>query len=334
MIVHLDRFWSNWGHLGECADFLRRGLDAAGPDVPPAVRGAALRMAGLVTLFHDIRETHGYLAQALELARSADDRPVMARAMWGLAVSQFPSGDEGNAQQEALVMAADAVAIARGTGDAALLGECLGTYADLLYRDPESQSAAYAELIPLTTRSGDRVILAISLNNLGLTAVADERWEAARSYLEQAGAIYDELGRSGKVAVTALGWVHLGQGDPGRAEATFREALRKAEHDYSREETTVALLGLACTAAARGSWPRAARLFGIADRENDDYQQRWGPAEETFRENWITATERTIGHGFKDMYALARDYPRANGIAFALRTREDDLIDTDRRGVH
>jgi len=30
MIVHLDRFWSSRGHLAECVDLLRRGLDTAG----------------------------------------------------------------------------------------------------------------------------------------------------------------------------------------------------------------------------------------------------------------------------------------------------------------
>jgi predicted ATPase len=314
MIVHLDRFWSNWGHLGECAAFLQRGLESAGPDVTLPVRAAALRMAGLVALFHDMQEAHGYLAKALEIARAADDRPVMARALWGIADCQFSSGDAG----QALATDADAVAIARSTGDAVLLGECLCSHAAHLRDDPRAQSAAYAEVLTLTARSGDRRIRAIAHHNLGDTATVTGDWQAARSHLEQTRAIYAELRGKGEEAISALGWVHLGQGDPGGAEAIFTHALRQAERDYARADTMIAMLGLACTAAALGNWQRAARLFAMADQENAAAQDPWVPPEKTFRDHWITATEREIGPAFKELYAAASDSPRDDAIAFAL----------------
>jgi predicted ATPase/DNA-binding SARP family transcriptional activator/Tfp pilus assembly protein PilF len=312
MIVQLDRFWHNRGHLAECAALLRRGLDATGQDVNTTIRCAALTMAGQATVGYDVQPGRAYFTESLDLARRAHDDFDAARALWGLALVGYYTGDQegANAAGEA------AVDLARIVGDPVLLGECLVAYG--LVSDPLERKNIYYEALAVTRRSGDRINTGWSHNNLGDSLLADDDLEAARQHFEKARVILREVGAPSLLPVVNLGWVHLRQGDLKAADDAFTEALHGLELLHFRRDTSVVLLGLACTAAAQRDWERAARLLGFADAELQNCGASWADPERTYREQSFTEVERQLGAGFDTHYDSGRAGDRGDLIDYAL----------------
>jgi tetratricopeptide (TPR) repeat protein len=319
MIVHLDRYWHNRGHLAECAALLRRGLDGGGQDVSIAVRCGALHLAGQATVTYDVQAARAYFTESLEIARRADDDFHVARALWGLSFVGYYTGDleGGSAAGKA------AVDLARAVGDPVLLGECLVGFG--LVGDPLKRRAIYQEALAVTRRSGDRINTGWSHNNLGDSLLADDDLEAARHHLERARAILQEVGAPSPLPVLNLGWVHLRQGDPDAADAAFTEALHGLEALQLRHDASAAILGLACSAAAQCHWQRAARLLGFADTELQDCGASWPAVERAHREEALPDVERQLGAEFDRHYDSGRAGDRSDLIDYALGQRHIHL---------
>jgi predicted ATPase/DNA-binding SARP family transcriptional activator len=313
MIVHLDRFWHNRCHLAECATLLQRGLDVPNQDLSPTLRCGALNLAGQATVGHDAPTAHSYFTQSLQIARQAHDDYQAARALAGLGYVGYYTGDleGGRAAGKA------AVELARAIGDPVLLGECLVPFG-LIADDPFARKAIYREALTVTRRSGDRIQAAWSHNNLGDSLLADNDLETAKQHLEQGLAILREVGNPSPVAVANLGWVHLCQEDFHAANAAFTEALYGAERAYLRVYASVAILGLACIAAAQHEWERAARLLGFADGNLYDCGVYWPVPERTYREQSLTNVERQLGAEFDTHYGSGRTGGRSDLIDYAL----------------
>ncbi len=329
MTASLERFWHNRGHLGECVEFLRRGLDAAGPDVSPELRCAALSLAGQADLFYDIESSRVYFTEALSIARDTGDDRSVATALWGLSYVHGYTHDAG----KHAACASEALEIARSLEDAVLLGECLLAAADCpIDPDWSLTRAVYTELLEVTNRSGDRIYAALAHNNFADRALRRDDLETARHHLEQAQGIFREIGKSEAVLESNLGWVRFGYDDLAGARATFAKAVQMAELHRSRRDCSYAILGLGCVAAARRDWERAARLFGFADAEAAGCGYIWLPPEKLYRDRWTGEAERALGpqryaslHGSvramdRDSlvdFALERSTPRATGRDFA-----------------
>jgi predicted ATPase/DNA-binding SARP family transcriptional activator len=313
MIVHLDRFWHNRGHLAECAILLRRGLSAVDQDVGPAVRCGALNLAGQATVGYDVPAARAYFTASLDIARSAHDYLDAARASWGLSFVDYYTGDleGGSAAGKA------AVDLARAMGDPVLLGECLAAYG--LVCNPMERKAIYQEALAVTRRSGDRVYTGWSHNNLGDAFLIADDLDAAQHHLEEAKAILlHEVGQPNPVPLLNLGWVHLRHGNPESAKAAFTEGLHRCERAYLRRDASVAILGLACTAAAEEEWDRAACLFGFADGELQNCGGSWADPEQTYRQQSLTGVEGQLGAEFDRHYDSGRTGDRGDLIDFAL----------------
>jgi predicted ATPase/DNA-binding SARP family transcriptional activator len=315
MIVHLDRFWHNRGHLAECAAFLRRGLDAAGQDVSTTLRCGALNLAGQATVGYDANAARSYFTASLDIARRAHDDYDAARALWGLSFVGYNTGDleGGSAAGKA------AVDLARAIGDPVLLGECLAGYG--LVGDPLERKAIYHEALAVTHRSGDRINTGWSHNNLGDSFLVEDDPEAARHHLEQARAILQEVGAPSLLPLVNLGWVHLRQGDLDAADGAFTEALHGLEVLRLRHDASIVILGLACAAAARPDWGKAARLLGFADAELQNCGASWSNPERTYREQAIPDVERQLGAEFDRYYDSGRTGDRSDLIDYALGQR-------------
>jgi tetratricopeptide (TPR) repeat protein len=316
MIVHLDRFWHNRGHLAECATLLRRGLDAVDQDVAPAVRCGALNLAGQATVGYNVQAAHAFFTASLDIARSARDYFDAARALWGLSFVGYYTGDVegGSASGKA------AVDLARAMGDPVLLGECLAAYG--LVCNPMERKAIYQEALAVTRLSGDRVNTGWSHNNLGDSFLREDDLEAARQHLEQARVIHREVGAPTLLPVVNLGWVHLRQGDLDAADGAFTEALRGLESLRLRRDASVVILGLACTAAAQCDWERAARLLGFADGELQNCGASWSDPERTYREESLINVERQLKAEFDRHYDSGRVGDRSGLIEYALSHRQ------------
>lgn len=308
MIVDLDRFWHNRGHLAECAALIRRGLDASGHSVSTAVRCGALNLAGQAAAHHDTQAARSYYTESLQFARANHDDFHVAAALSGLAFVSYMTGDaeEGSAAGKA------AVELARAIGDPVLLGECL------VWVSPSLGRAVYEEALAVTRRSGDRAYTAWSHSNLGDLALTEDDLDAAQHHLEQARAIFRELGVLVPMAVCNLGWLDLRRGRIGAANAAFTEALHLSELYQFRRDASYPVLGLACSAAAEAQWERAACLLGFADHELQACGESWEALERTYRQQTLSDVERQLRREFHRHYDSGRTGDRNDLIDIAL----------------
>jgi tetratricopeptide (TPR) repeat protein len=197
-----------------------------------------------------------------------------------------------------------------------LLGECLVNFG--LVADPPDRKTVYQEALAVTRRSGDRINTGWSHNNLGDTLLVQDDLQTAKHHLEQARTIFREVGQPNPQPAANLGWAHLRQGNLDAANAAFTEALHDSELLHLRLVAGVAILGFACIATAQHEYDRAARLFGFAERELEDYGGSWPTLEGTYREQSVTSVERHLGAEFEWHYDAGRTGDRSDLIECAL----------------
>ena len=311
MIVDLNRFWRNRGHMPECAALLGRGLAAGGQSIGDSVRCGALNLAGYAAVRHDLQLARLYLIESLQTARMTHDHFHAASALCTLTYVSAITGDpEGGSAS-----GTSAVELARAAGDPVLLGECLLTLG--LVGDSTARRDIYEEALAVTRRSGDRINTAWSHNDLGNLALAEDELEEARRHFEQAWAILREVGHPSPIAVANLGWVHLRQGNLPAANTAFIETLDGFERLHDRRNAGYAILALACSTAAQRQWVRAACLLGFADGELQDCGATWVEPERMYREQALATVKRQLGPEFEGCYDSGRAGERADLIEFA-----------------
>jgi predicted ATPase/DNA-binding SARP family transcriptional activator/Tfp pilus assembly protein PilF len=317
VVVHLDRFWHNRGHLAECAGLLDRALEAAGEDAVPSLRSAALSLHGQIALKGDTVAARSYFNAALELAETAGDDARAATALWGLTWTHFRTGDAA----AGTACSKQAVARARASGDLVRLGESLLTLADPETLDPRAIEAGHAEALTVTSQTGDRIQTALVHNNLGNHKLAIGDLTIAQRHFEQAQAILAEIGAPSPWPLLNMGWIQLRRGRLEAASAAFTEALQMPRVQHMRRETTYLVLGFACRAAAAADWERAARLVGFADAQQHGAADQWTEPERTYREEALRAARLALGPDFQRHYDLGASTDRGDVIDSCLGRR-------------
>jgi predicted ATPase/DNA-binding SARP family transcriptional activator len=316
-IVHLDRFWHNRSHLAECANLIRRALES-GPDMEVGLRCAALNLAAQVVIRRDAVAGAAYLSECLPLARDAGDDYRVAAALPTLAWADYVL-DDGAA---GLAAGREAVELARQVGDPVLLGSCLVGCGLNTMSDLDLCKSVYEEAITVTRRSGDRVHLAWSYNNLGNGLMAHGEMTAAREYFERALAIFAEIGVPDTIPLANLGFVCLQQGDLGAASAAFVQSVRGARRYHLAYESAYGWLGLACVSVAQQDHERAARLFGFADTELEACGQTWAEPDRSYREQGLGTVNRQLGWRADILYDSGRAADREEIAALVLPRSE------------
>jgi class 3 adenylate cyclase/tetratricopeptide (TPR) repeat protein len=131
------------------------------------------------------------------------------------------------------------------------------------------EAAEYREkALPIYERLGDLVGQATVLNNLGIDAYYEGRWDLARSYLERSR---DVCRRSGNVvmdgtALNNIGEILSDQGQMADAEAVFREALALWRSVTFPVGLGLCLSNLGRVASRGGTYERASELFAESRR--------------------------------------------------------------------
>jgi predicted ATPase/DNA-binding SARP family transcriptional activator len=321
MVIHLDRFWRTGGYQAECLTLLRRGLTAAGAGIGSALRCEALNVTWSAAIQNDIEAARSYATELLRIARAASDDFHAARALAALAFV----GNFAGETEEGCAAGKAAVELARSVGDPVLLGECLVALGEVTSDRPGAR-VIFEEALAVTHRSGDRLTGALARCDLGYWLLTEDDLEAARGHLEHAREILREIGAPSGAPTTNLGWVRLRGGSPDAADAAFAEALRAAERRQKRMFGSYPVLGLACSAATRGEWVRAARLLGFADGQLQDCGAVWVEPERTYRELLLSDAQSQLGIDFERRYDSGRAGDRGDLIDLALgQQRMPDL---------
>jgi tetratricopeptide (TPR) repeat protein len=222
----LTAFWRDTGRVGEGRRWMESVLAGPGSDVPSASRAKAL--SGLATLAFKQSDQEAARAQneeALRLARAADDWSAQIPALVGLARVALRDGDVGAAREHA----ERARTLARDMRDRHAEGSPLHLLAAAARLEGDLRRARelYDESLDLARELKDDAMIAVELLNLG--------------HIER----------------------NLGNHD--RSEELFRDSLRLSAAHGSARLVPDCLVGLGCTAAARGDLFRAARLLGAAE---------------------------------------------------------------------
>jgi tetratricopeptide (TPR) repeat protein len=153
------------------------------------------------------------------------------------------------------------LALARQTGDGALIGEALtvGTFT----RGPDIGTALQRieEAIDFLRASGDHLFEVFALNNLGVLYEEAGDLPQATTYFETATELARQIGFGFSIGLANLAELRIRQGDPDAAIDPLRSALRLGR-GASPRELLLTIRVIARHAAIQGDYRQAAQLQG------------------------------------------------------------------------
>jgi tetratricopeptide (TPR) repeat protein len=289
----------------EAAEFYRRALEVARPlRAGPAEHAAVWRkLADVSTLSGRLEDAQGALASARGLALPAEQAALMLeegllreeQGSYSEALRWYTRGEkalpaiaddgERGRLQVALMRARaqarfrqgryeDALELASQVIERAANLDDLGDLAHAYYlchvihtlRGSPERGAFRGLALPIFEEVGDLVGQASVLNNLGIEAYYEGRWDEARDLYERSRSLRERIGDVINVATTTnnVGEIELDQGRYADAEARFREALRIADSAGHRLISAVARGNLSRLAARSGRFADADELLTSA----------------------------------------------------------------------
>ena len=291
--VALRHYWIARSRDGEAAGLLLPVLER-----PQARAHPELFAAALVTATFSARDAGlpaaGQLAErAVELARELGDDQLIIEALSARCAYCYFAGQPGRG----FPLGQEAVERARRLGDDFLLGFSLLCW--LLTSDlmaPARARQLYAEAIAATERSGDQLRNYRLHNNAAVDALRAGDTAAARAHLDQAAEAMQAIGQDNNPRVpTNRGWVLRQENDTEGARPMFEAALRISRRNGDRSGLAYASLGLACLAADRGDWQRAAVLHGAAQAFIDQIAEPWQEPEARYRRDSLNKVRASLG---------------------------------------
>jgi tetratricopeptide (TPR) repeat protein len=273
----LRRYWLFCGLLGLGYRITREALACPSAHESRELRCEALLDAGqLASFMARYAEAQDYLEESLAIARDLDDKGRISAVLQPLGLALLGRGELRAARrhlQEGLELAEKLGVPREVAGALTALAQTARTEGDLATADP-----LYERVLAIARSAGNMDIIAVSLLNLAMVAVAREANERARELLLEVLEIVDQSGL--KPAAQSLLEVSAG------------------------------------LAAARGEWRDGARFFGAAESQTAETGLHRDPADEAFLAPFIARTREHLGAaGFAEADAAGRslDYAQAIG---------------------
>jgi tetratricopeptide (TPR) repeat protein len=187
------------------------------------------------------------IEKALEMARYAGDRMLIADCLNNLAMLASMAGDYVSEQS----LHNESLAVLRETGDMngmAILFKNQG-YTAQLQDDYASARSLYERSLTLAREGGNASLVADVLGDLGTVAYEQEDYATARSLLEESLAVLRETGNRTGIAYCLyyLGMVTDAQGDHAHAASLYKDGL--AMHREAED-----MFGIVLCLAGLGDW--------------------------------------------------------------------------------
>ncbi len=313
--VALQRYWVARSREREALGLLLPVLERPEARADPRLFGAALVAATQVSGSFDVAQTRRFAEQAVELGREQHDDRLLIEGLGMLAAACFFFGES----DRGLLLGQEAVERSRRLGDDVLLGQSLVIY--WLFGDhlgPAQAERLFAEGVACTERSGDLFARYALLNNAGADALKTGDIPAARARLEQAAHTARAIGYDGP-HVENLGWVRRAEGDLDGAQPIFEASLRMSRRNGQHFSMGCAILGLACLAADRGQWERAAELHGIAQGFCDRSGRPWEELSVQYQQDSLARLRAQLGEErFDRAYGTGMALPADEALRSAL----------------
>ena len=312
----MGRFWGILGKYREGREQLEGALSSvpepeAGNDAPEPVRTedkelarararALYAVGGIAHNQGDLAAAQLNMEKALEMARYAGDRMLIAECLNDLAMLASMAGDYS--REHSLHEQSLAVLMETGdkTGAAASLRN-LGHTAELK-EDYAAARSLYEQSLTAAREAGNTALVAALLGDLASAAYEEGDLTAARSLQEQSLAILRETGNRTGLAygLYSLGLITDAQGDAARALQLYRESLTILRAAGDRFGMSMSLAGLGDWTGERKSQDktqreRAVRLLAAAAVQFEDIGYVLRPRERARYEHGLSAARAQLG---------------------------------------
>jgi non-specific serine/threonine protein kinase len=245
----LRYFWSRHDHLREGRKWLKAALEAAGPDVPSAVRFKLLNGLGLAARLQGDNETAKKAhEEGLKAGREVNDGPQIAIASRGLAAVLIELGDF----EEASKLLDDGLVISE------------------MLNDKFGVAVSHSMLGDLAQLKGDWHTARTHFDSsLAISRELDDKWFITST-------------------INNLGFVCFNEGDHESALKHFKEALKISQELDNKIAISYSLDGIAAFAVKSGESRKAAQLSGVAEHLRESIRCEIEPAERIFRDAYLT----------------------------------------------
>ena len=291
--VALRHYWIARSRHREAAGLLLPVLERPQARAHPELFAAALVTAALCARDAGLPAAGQLAERAVELARRLGDDRLIIEALSALCSYYYFAGQPGRG----FPLGQEAVERARQLGDDFLLGFSLLLWLlPLDTIDPARAGQLFTEAIAATERSGDQLRNSRLHNNAAVHALKAGDTATARAHLDQAAEAMQAIGEEDNHHVpTNRGWVLRQENDTEGARSMFEAALRISRRNGDRSGLAYASLGLACLAADRGDWQRAAALHGAAQAFMDQIAEPWQEPEARYRRDSLRKVRTSFG---------------------------------------
>ena len=308
--VALRRYWMARSKDEEALALLMPVLDRPEAQADPELFGAALVTAAIAARYADVTAAQRLGDKAVKLARQLGTGRLLIESLAALCFARYFAGQP----KRGLPPGREAVERARQLGDDVLLGTSLMEYLHCYALiDPAHAGPLFTEAIACTLRSGDHLVAGFLLNNASVHALRAGDIPAARAYLQQAAQAVQTIGGNDLHQSINMGWVLRQDHNPDGSRSSFEKALRLSRRSGDRADVAYASLGLACLAADKGDWHRAAMLHGVAQAFLDRTGLPWEKLEARYRRDSLAQVRAHLGQD---------QFERAQAKAMALSFSE------------
>jgi predicted ATPase/class 3 adenylate cyclase len=230
-----------------------------------AEQAAALAILGeMASQSGDYAGAQTILAEAVPLARAANEQTTLCGALYALGDAYWRLGK----QDEAQAALSESLALAHTLGDInreLFALNRLGVLAALQQKMDEAERMVQ-EVHIRALSVGNRERAMSALNNLGVVAAERQDYGAARDYYQQALTLAHEVGEQSAMALCLLNLaasdIGLGQLAPARVE--LRQGLALALRIGALPRAVLAVIYFAHLAQVEGQIEQALALFGLA----------------------------------------------------------------------
>ena len=261
-------------------------------------------------------EGRRWLEQLLAAVR--DPNPsVRCRALGSLSGLAFRLGDNEIARDRAN----DALAIARGLGDARLIVGALTRLARVGLRDnnPRQTIALSREAMALADAAGDEELSLQPLHCLAEATRMAGDYEGARDLYRRSLDLNRKRGDDMVIGTETsnLAAVELRFGNFDAAVSLWRESLALAHRTENRYLLPYPVAGLGEVAAAQRDWDRAARLLGAASGMFKASGAAIDPADVPAYDKAVSATRAALAAAFDHGWSSGESMTADEIVVFA-----------------
>ena len=290
MSIALHRYWVARVYWREANGWLKRLLAVSGTEDGTPLRARTLFVIGHITNYYDPTEARSFAEDSLRLARSLDYKEGIIDALWLMGWFNYPKLDGTAAPyfEESIELARAIDHVFGAVHAYAWYGVYkigVGDYegAKLALREGMVQAERVSDYfakkwapregtLQAERIGGDATLLGRCAGNLGLTAILQGDFVAAKSYLDQSLALVRGADNRNSIAETLWlqGLLALRQNDFDPALYHFKESLVLYRTYTTSVWVTRDLVYIAILHVARDQFAIAAQLIGALNARDSE----------------------------------------------------------------